>query len=42
MILIVAAALCALSVPLTGGSLGRLAELRLRGLWLPISPSRSR
>ena len=36
MILIVAAALCALSVPLTGGSLGRLAELRLRGLWLPI------
>ena len=34
MILIVLAALCALTVPLTGGRLGRLAELRLRWLWL--------
>jgi Family of unknown function (DUF5317) len=33
MILIVIAALCAISVPLTGGRLGRLSELRLRGVW---------
>ena len=36
MILIALAGLCALSVPVTGGHLGRLAELRLRGLWLPV------
>ena len=34
MILIVLAAGCILSVPLTGGDLGRLAGLRLRALWL--------
>ncbi len=34
MILIVLAAVCILSVPLTGGDLGRLAALRLRALWL--------
>jgi hypothetical protein len=33
MILIVFAALCLVSVPLTGGRLRRLAELRLRGVW---------
>ena len=33
MILIVLAALCIISVPLTGGNLGRLSELRLRWLW---------
>lgn len=33
MILILLAALCALTVPLAGGHLGRLAELRLRWLW---------
>jgi hypothetical protein len=33
MILIVIAALCLISVPLTGGRLGRLSELRLRGVW---------
>jgi hypothetical protein len=32
-ILIVLAALCIISVPITGGNLGRLAELRLRWLW---------
>jgi hypothetical protein len=36
MILIALAGLCALSVPLAGGRLSRLADLRLRGLWLPI------
>lgn len=36
MILIVLALLCVLSVPLTGGRLGLLAELRLRGLWIPV------
>jgi hypothetical protein len=36
MILIVLAALCVLSVPLSGGHLGRLAELRLHGLWIPV------
>lgn len=34
MILIVLAALCVITVPLTGGSLGQLAQLRLRWLWL--------
>ena len=34
MILIVIAALCLVTVPLTGGSLGRLADLRLRWLWI--------
>jgi hypothetical protein len=33
-ILIVLAALCVLTVPFTGGSLTRLAELRLRWLWM--------
>jgi hypothetical protein len=33
MILIVIAALCLISVPLTGGRLRRLSELRLRGVW---------
>lgn len=33
MILPVAVVLVALSVPLTGGDMGRLGELRLRGLW---------
>jgi len=36
MILIVLAALCVLSVPATGGSLRRLAELELRGMWIPM------
>jgi hypothetical protein len=34
MILLVLAALCVASVPLTGGSLRRLADLPVRGLWL--------
>jgi hypothetical protein len=34
MILLVLAALCVVSVPLTGGSLRGLAQLRVRGLWL--------
>jgi Family of unknown function (DUF5317) len=34
MILIVLAALCMITVPLTGGSLGRLANLQLRWLWM--------
>jgi hypothetical protein len=34
MILIVIAALCLITVPLTGGSLSRLADLQLRWLWL--------
>ena len=33
MILIVLAALCMISVPLTGGSLSRLANLQLRWIW---------
>ena len=33
MILLVLAGLCVMAVPLTGRSLGRLAELRLRWLW---------
>jgi hypothetical protein len=37
MILIVLAALCVVAVPLTGGNLARLADLRLRGPWLPIA-----
>jgi hypothetical protein len=36
MILIVMALLCLLSVPLTGGRLTRLADIRLRGTWIPI------
>jgi hypothetical protein len=36
MILIALAGLCVLSVPLTGGRLSRLAELSLRGLWIPL------
>lgn len=36
MILIALAVLCLLSVPLTGGRLARLADLRLRGLWIPV------
>jgi hypothetical protein len=35
-VLIALAALCVLSVPLGGGNLGRLADLRLRGLWIPM------
>jgi hypothetical protein len=34
MILIVLAALCVATVPLTGAGLGRLADLRLRWLWM--------
>lgn len=34
MILIVIAVLCMLTVPLTGGSLSRLASLKLRWIWL--------
>jgi hypothetical protein len=34
MILIVLAGLCLLSVPLTGGRLRRLGDLRIRALWL--------
>lgn len=37
MILIALAALCVVTVPLTGGRLGRLAEVRLRGAWTPIA-----
>ena len=36
MILIALALLCALAVPVTGGSLARLADLRLYGLWIPL------
>jgi hypothetical protein len=36
MILIALAGLCLLSVPLTGGRLSRLADVRLRGTWIPI------
>jgi hypothetical protein len=36
MILIALAGLCVLSVPVFGGHLSRLAELRLRGLWIPV------
>jgi hypothetical protein len=34
MILVVIAALCVITVPLTGGSIGQLGKLRLRWLWL--------
>lgn len=37
MILIALAALCLATVPLTGGNLGRLATLRLQGLWTPVA-----
>ncbi len=37
MILIALAALCLLSVPLTGGRLSRLADIRLRGAWVPMA-----
>ena len=36
MILIALAGLCLLSVPLTGGSLRRLADVELRGMWVPM------
>ena len=36
MILIALAALCLLSVPLTGGRLSRLADVRVRGGWIPV------
>jgi hypothetical protein len=36
MILIVFALLCLASVPLTGGRLGRLASIRVRGTWVPV------
>jgi hypothetical protein len=36
MILIALALLCLLSVPATGGHLGRLADLQIRGLWIPL------
>ncbi len=37
MILIALAGLCLLSVPLTGGRLGRLADIRVRGVWTPVA-----
>ncbi|HEX2703387.1 MAG TPA: DUF5317 domain-containing protein [Solirubrobacteraceae bacterium] len=37
MILIALAGLCVLSVLLTGGRLSRVAELHVRGLWIPLS-----
>jgi hypothetical protein len=37
MILIALAGLCLLSVPLTGGHLGRLASVRIRGAWVPVA-----
>ncbi|HLI59674.1 MAG TPA: DUF5317 domain-containing protein [Solirubrobacteraceae bacterium] len=36
MVLIALALLCVATVPLTGGSLARLAEVRPRGLWVPL------
>jgi uncharacterized protein DUF5317 len=36
MVLIALAGLCLLSIPLTGGNLGRLACIRLAGLWIPV------
>lgn len=36
MILIALAGLCLLSVPLTGGNLRRLADIELRGMWIPM------
>jgi Family of unknown function (DUF5317) len=35
-ILIILALLCLASVPLTGGNLGRLASIRVRGTWVPV------
>jgi uncharacterized protein DUF5317 len=35
-VLIALALLCVAMVPLTGGDLGRLADIRLRGLWIPL------
>jgi hypothetical protein len=37
MILIALAGVCLLSVPLTGGRLSRLADVRARGTWLPVT-----
>jgi hypothetical protein len=37
MILIAFAGVCLLSVPLTGGNLGRLASVRIRGVWVPVA-----
>jgi hypothetical protein len=37
MILIALAGLCLLSVPLTGGNLGRLASVRISGAWVPVA-----
>jgi hypothetical protein len=36
MVLIALALICVVTVPLTGGSLARLADIRLRGLWIPM------
>jgi hypothetical protein len=36
MVLIALALICVATVPLTGGNLARLADLRLRGLWIPL------
>jgi hypothetical protein len=36
MILIAFAFLCLLSVPLTGGKLSRVADIRVRGTWIPV------
>jgi len=36
MVLIALALICVATVPLTGGNLAQLADLRLRGLWIPL------
>jgi hypothetical protein len=36
MVLIALALICIATVPLRGGDLGRLADIRLRGLWIPV------
>lgn len=36
MVLIALALLCVATVPLTGGNLARLADIGLRGLWIPM------
>ena len=36
MVLIALALMCVATVPLTGGNLARLADIRLRGLWIPL------
>jgi hypothetical protein len=36
MVLIALALICVATVPLTGGNLARLADIRLRGLWIPL------